>query len=72
MTSPQHSVTTDDGRYYEWPEWPGRHFPSITTIIKQGTPDPILRKWEVKKAAETAIENIKVLCELLERARAHG
>lgn len=70
MTSPVHATTTNDGRYYEWPNLPGIHFPSITTVIKQGVPKPFMAKWTAKQAAEQALSNLDVLIALRERANA--
>lgn len=56
MTSPTQAVTTDEGRYYTWPRFKKRHFPSITTCIKQGVPKPTMQAWERKKVAEIGIE----------------
>lgn len=71
MTSPANSVTTDDGRYYVWPKTPNVHYPSITTIIKQGVPKPFMAKWTAKKAAEQAMNNLDLLVALRERANAN-
>jgi hypothetical protein len=72
MTSPTNAVTLEDERYYEWPGMPGVHFPSITTVIKQGVPKPNLTKWAVRRAAEEALNSLDVLIELRRRADAHG
>ena len=70
MSTPMFSVTTDDARYYEWPLRPGNHLPSITTVKKQGVPNPVLTTWAIKRCAVTAIEQIDLLMKLRERASA--
>lgn len=70
MSAPCFSTTGDDGRFYNWPLWPGRHDPSITTVIKQGVPKPTISKWENKKVAFAAIENLDLVIALKERAHA--
>jgi hypothetical protein len=70
VTNPTHAVTTDDGRYYIWPKTPDIHYPSITTIIKQGVPKPFMVKWAAKRAAEQAVANLDILVALRERAHA--
>ena len=69
MTSPTNAVTTDEGRYYTHPEIPGRTFPSITTIISQGVPKPVISKWAVKKTADIALERFDDLALLIHRSR---
>lgn len=71
MTKPALAVTLDDSRYYEWPPTPGVHYPSITTVIKEGVPKPFLAKWSAKKAAELAFESLDTLLVLRELANAH-
>lgn len=70
MTSPRNAVTLDDERYYTLAATPGVHYPSITTIIKQGVPKPQVLPWATKTAAIVAYEDLDLLVALKERA--HG
>lgn len=86
MSTPMFSVTTDDARYYRWPRCPGpdihpdctpgqecsivNNVPSITTVKKQGVPNPVLQTWAIKRCAVTAIEQIDLLMKLRERSNA--
>ena len=69
MTSPLNAVTTDEGRFYEHPNHPGHRFPSITTIIKEGTPKPAIAKWQTKKAVDLALSQFDKLQALINRSR---
>jgi hypothetical protein len=70
MTTPMFSTTTDDARFYEWPLMEGTHFPSVTTVIKQGIPKPILQTWAIKKTARLAMDEFATLTEFMEAINA--
>lgn len=70
MTSPRNAVTLEDQRYYTLDATPGVHYPSITTVIKQGVPKPFLPAWAAKKTAELAYEQLGLITHLRKRADA--
>jgi len=67
VTTPMFSTTTDDARFYEWPLMQGTHFPSVTTVIKQGIPKPILQTWAIKKTARCAMDQFDTLTKFMEK-----
>ncbi len=68
MAEPCFAITGDDARHYVSPlDKTGTNKKSITTIKKQGVPNPVLDKWQVKKVAICALDNWDVLLGLKER-----
>ncbi len=68
MAEPCFAITGDDARHYVSPLDPTEtHKKSITTIKKQGVPNPVLDKWQVKHVALCALDQFDVITRLKER-----
>jgi hypothetical protein len=64
MAEPCFAITGDDARHYVSPLNPDVHKKSITTIKKQGVPNPVLDKWQVKQVALCALDTHEVIIAL--------
>ena len=69
MAEPCFAVTGDDARHYVSLFDPTVNKKSITTIKKQGVPNPVLDKWQVKHVALCALDTFEVIAALRERER---
>lgn len=66
MSHPLNAAATDNGREYVWPPT-GEAFPSVTTIIKAGTPtSPYVLRWEKRANVRYAVEQWRSWMELAE------
>ena len=67
MTSPRNATTRASGkRTYSWRN---EEYWSVTTIIGGGIPKPALLPWGIKMVAESAVDSIGFLPEMVERDR---
>lgn len=68
MAEPCFAITGDDARHYVSPLDPSNtNKKSITTIKKQGVPNPVLDKWQVKHVALCALDQWEIVAALKER-----
>jgi len=70
VSAPCLSTTGDDGRFYSSPWAPESNKKSVTTIIKEGVPKPMIYKHSKKSVAFAAINYLDLIYELRERANA--
>lgn len=71
MSEPCFAVTGDDARFYNSPYSPEKNKKSVTTIKKQGVPNPIMSLWEKKNVAICALDQFDILLGLREQELKH-
>lgn len=65
MSEPCFAITGDDARHYVSPlDTSKSNKKSITTIKKQGVPNPVLDKWQVKHVALCALNEHDIIVRL--------
>jgi hypothetical protein len=69
MAEPCFAITGDDARHYISPlDRTRTNKKSITTVKKQGVPNPVLDKWQIKKVAACVLDQFEIIRILRERA----